>query len=74
MLKVLVAQLFLTLCSSVHYMARQTPLFMEFCRQGYWSELPLPSPGDLSDPGIKHGSSALPADSLPCEPPGKPNF
>ena len=28
-------------------------------------------PGDLPDPGIKPGSPALQADSLPSEPPGK---
>ena len=33
--------------------AHQTPLSMEFSRQEYWSGLPFPSPGDLSDPGIK---------------------
>ena len=27
--------------------ARQDPLSMEFSRQGYWSELPFPSPGDF---------------------------
>ena len=32
----------------------------------------MPSPGDLSDPGIEHASSALQADSLPSEPHGKP--
>ena len=32
-----------------------------------------PSPGDLPDPGIKLGSSALQEDSLPTEAPGKPN-
>ena len=31
----------------------------------------FPSPGDLSDPGMEPGSSALQADSL-SEPPGKP--
>ena len=51
--------------------AQQAPLFMEFSRQEYWSGLPLPSPGDLLDPGIKHVSSALQADSLPSEPPGE---
>ena len=30
---------------------------MEFSRQGYWSGLPLPSPGDLLDPVIEPGSS-----------------
>ena len=40
--------------------------------QEYWSELPLPSPGDLPHPGIKPRSSALEADSLLSEPPAKP--
>ena len=26
---------------------------MEFPRQGYWSGLPFPSPGDLPDPGVE---------------------
>ena len=45
---------------------------MKFSRQEYWSGLPLPSPGDLPDPGIEPGSPALQADSLPSEPPEKP--
>ena len=32
----------------------QAPLSMGFFRQEYRSGLPFPSPGDLSDPGIKH--------------------
>ena len=40
--------------------------------QEYWSGLPFPSPGDLSDPGIKPRSSAWEADALTSEPPGKP--
>ena len=44
---------------------------MKFSRQGYWSELPFPSPGDLPNPGIELGSPALHADSLPIEPQGK---
>ena len=51
--------------------ARQAALSMESSRQEYWSGLPFPSPGDLPDPGIKPGSSALQADSLPSKPPGK---
>ena len=51
--------------------ACQTPLSMEFSRQGYRSGLPYPSPGDLPDPGIKLGSPALQAASLPSEPPGR---
>ena len=52
--------------------AHQAPLSTEFSRQEYWSGLPFPSPGDLPDPGIKPGSPALQADSLPSEPPRKP--
>ena len=37
-----------------------------FSRQEYWSGLPLPSRGDLPDPGIELWSPALPS-----EPPGK---
>ena len=37
---------------------------MEFSRQGYWSGLPFPSPGDLPDPRIKPGSPALQAVAL----------
>ena len=33
---------------------------MGFSRQGYWSGLPLPSPEDLPDPGIKFTSLASP--------------
>ena len=47
---------------------------MEFSRQEYWSGLPIPSPGDLPDPGIEPRSPALQADPLPSEPPGKPQF
>ena len=34
---------------------------MEFSRQEYWSGLPLPSPEDLPNPGIKPGSLVSPA-------------
>ena len=47
--------------------AHQAPPSMGFPRQGYWSELPFTSPGDLRYPGIKPGSPALQADSLPTE-------
>ena len=39
--------------------ASQASLSMGFSRQEYWSGLPLPSPGDLPDPGIKPRSPAL---------------
>ena len=47
---------------------------MEFSRPEYWSGQPFPSPGDLLDPGIKPGSPALQADSLPTELSGKPVY
>ena len=46
---------------------------MEYPRQEYWIRLPFPSPGDLPDPGTELESPTLQADSLPSEPPGKPN-
>ena len=39
--------------------AYQVPPSMEFSRQEYWSGLPLPSPGDLLNPGIKPRSPRL---------------
>ena len=40
--------------------------------QEYWSGQPIPSPADLSNPGIEPGSPALQADSLLTELSGKP--
>ena len=53
--------------------AYQAPPSMGFSRQEYWSGLPLPSPGDLPDPGIEPRSPAPQADALASEPPGKPS-
>ena len=39
--------------------AYQAPPSLGFSRQEYWSGLPFPSPGCLSDPGIKPGFPAL---------------
>ena len=44
---------------------------MGFSRHEFQGGLPLFPPGDLPDPGIKSGSPALGADSLPSEPPGR---
>ena len=41
--------------------AHQTPLCLESPGQEYWSGLPLPIPGDLSDPGIEPASLGSPA-------------
>ena len=62
-------QLFVTLWTIVH----QATLSVGFSRQEYWSGLSFPPSGNLSDPGIKPGSHALQVDSLPFEPPVKPN-
>ena len=48
--------------------AYQAPPSMGFSRQECWSGLPLPSPGDLPNPGIEPGSPALQADALLSEP------
>ena len=50
-------QLFVTLWTVAH----QTPLFVEFSRQEYWSGLLRPPPGDLPDPGIEPVSLLSPA-------------
>jgi len=42
---------------------------MGFPRQEYWSGLPLPSPGDLPDPGIEPMSPALAGGFFTLEPP-----
>ena len=49
-------QLFVTLWA----VACQAPLSMGFSRQKYWSELPLPSPGDLPNSGIEPASLMSP--------------
>ena len=45
---------------------------MGFPKQEYWSGLPLPSPGDLPDPGIEPTSPALAGGFFTTAPYGKP--
>ena len=55
--------------------ACQAPLSMGFPKQGPWSGLPFPSPGDLPHPGMEPSSpvsSALSGGFFTTEPPGKP--
>ena len=63
-------------CPTLWTVARQALLFMGFFRQEYCNRLPFPPPpGDRPDPGIEPESPVSPAmqvDSLPAEPPGKP--
>ena len=52
-----------------------TSLSKEFSRQEYWSGLPFPPPGDLSNPGIEPVAPAAPALAggfFTTESPGKP--
>ena len=50
-------RLFVTLWT----VARQAPLSVGFPRQGCWSGLSCPPPGDLPDPGVEPASLASPA-------------
>ena len=49
------------LCATLWTKAHQTPLFMGFSRQEYWSGLPCPPPGDLPDPRTELTSLMSPA-------------
>ena len=55
-----VAQSCLTLCDPMD-VALQALLSMGFSRQEYWSGLPCPPSGDLSNPGIEPVSLMSPA-------------
>ena len=69
--EVLVSQSCPNLCDPLAYNLPGSSVH-EFSRQEYWSELPLPSPGDPPSAGIERRSLALQADSLLSEPLGKP--
>ena len=49
------------LCATLWTVACQAPLLIRFPRQGNWSGLPCPPPGDLSDPGMEPASPMSPA-------------
>ena len=59
---------FVTLWTAAH----QAPVSLGLSLQEYWSELPFPSPGDLSDPGMEFASPAFAGGFFTTEPPGKP--
>ena len=70
------AQLCLTLCNP-GTVAHHLLLSMDFPRQECWSELPLPPPEDLPNPGLEPMSSAflvLLIDSLLLSHRGSPSF
>ena len=50
--------------------SHQTPLSMGFPREEYWSGLPFPSQGDLSNPGIEAKTPALAGRFFTAEQPG----
>ena len=52
----------------------QAPLSMGCPRQEYWSGLPFPSPGDLSNSGTEPVSPALAGKFVTTEPPEKPTY
>ena len=70
-----VSQLCLTHYVTPWTVAHQAPLSMEFSRQEYWSELPVPSPGifqtQRSSPCLLHLLNRQ-ADSLPLSQLGSP--
>ena len=69
------AQLHLTLCNPMNCSLPGSSIH-GISRQKYWSGLPFPTPGDLSDPGFKTKSSASPTLAgrfFNTEPPEKPS-
>ena len=52
--------------------ARQDPLSMRLSWHEYWSGLPFPPPGDLSDTWTEPISPALAGGFITTEPPGRP--
>ena len=67
----LVIQSCLTLCNPMDW-AHQAPLSIRILQARNQSGLPCPPPGYFTNPGIEPRSPALPMDSLPPMPPGKP--
>ena len=68
----LVTQSCLTLCDTVNCRCHRLLCPRGCSRQEYWSGLPYPPPGDLSNSGIDPRSCTQQTDSLLSEPPGKP--
>ena len=57
------------------YVAKKKKIYIYIYIYIYWNGLPLPSPGDLPDPGIQPASTAslaLAGGFFTTEPPGKP--
>ena len=71
---VFITQLYPTLCYPVDCPSPLAPLSLKFSRQRILEWVAILSSGDLPDLGIEPRSSALQAESLPSEPPGKPHI
>ena len=63
----------LTLCDPMDYSLPGSSVH-GISRQEYWSGLPFPPPGDLSNPGIEPTSPALVSRLFTTEPSGKPGL
>ena len=70
---VLVAQSGLALCDPVGCSPSGSSV-CEILQARILEWVTMPFSGDLPSTRVELRSSALPADSLPCEPPGKPLF
>ena len=70
---VLVAQLCLTLCDPTDYSLPGSSVH-GILQASILEWVLFPSPGNLPNPWIEHGSPTLQADSLPSESPGKPTI
>ena len=66
---VFVIQSYPTLCNLINWRLPGSSIHGIHLAREFWSVLPFPSSGDLSNPGIKSRSPALQADSLLSEPP-----
>ena len=63
----------LTFLATPWAVAREATLFTGFSGQEYWSGLPFPPPGYLTNPGMESKPPALAGGFFPTEPPRKPN-
>ena len=54
--------------------AHQAPVSIGLSQQEYWSGLPFPPPGELSEPGIEPMSPALTGGFFTTKPTGKPQY
>ena len=69
----LVSKSYLTLATP-WTITHQASLSMGFPRQEYWSGLPFPCPGDLSNPGTECMSLSLAGEFFATELPGKHRY